>query len=117
VPALSFKKEFVDAVKNGTKTQTIRATRKRPIKVGDTLYLYTGMRTKNCKKLKEVICKSVQDIFINEAGITLSDDEFPLRYYVSERLALDDGFNSFTELFCFIESNHVIPFKGQLIKW
>lgn len=73
---LNFQKQFADLIEAGTKRQTIRAARKYPIKVGDKLYLYTGLRTKYCRKLKTkfdkidekgktfVICKSVQDIII-----------------------------------------------------
>ena len=42
---------FIDKVESGEKRQTIRLHRKRPIKVGDTLYLFTGMRTKGCRRL------------------------------------------------------------------
>ena len=37
MPALNFKKEFADKVKNGEKRQTIRAMRKRRFQIGDNL--------------------------------------------------------------------------------
>jgi hypothetical protein len=45
----------------GLKCQTIRVLRyykgkPNPVKVGDKLYLYTGLRTKKCRKLGEAIC-------------------------------------------------------------
>lgn len=48
---LGFKSIFADAVERGEKRQTIRAERKRPIKVREKLYLYTGLGTKKCRKL------------------------------------------------------------------
>ena len=56
MPALNFQKQFVPLIESGEKRQTIRSQRKQPIKVGDLLYLYTGQRTKNCRKLAESIC-------------------------------------------------------------
>jgi hypothetical protein len=111
MPAINFKKEFVDAVKDGSKAQTIRATRKVPIKVGDILYLYTGMRTKQCEKIGEVVCKSVHDIEINDIGIMVDGSYLnPSECY---RLAIADGFENTQAFLKFFKP----PFKGQLIKW
>lgn len=44
---------------DGSKTQTIRKPRKHPIKVGDTLYIYWKLRTKECEKLGEAIVTNV----------------------------------------------------------
>ncbi len=51
MPAYSFKWQFVENVKNGTKPGTIRAFRKHPVEVGQLAHLYYGMRTKFCTKL------------------------------------------------------------------
>ena len=45
-----------DKILDGSKQMTIRALRKRPFKVGDSLQLFSGLRTKNCEKLKEETC-------------------------------------------------------------
>jgi len=55
MPALNFS-VFVDKVESGEKRQTIRKRRKRPIKMGNTLHLYTGMRTKGCRLLGLKTC-------------------------------------------------------------
>lgn len=52
MPILNFKSCYAAAIESGTKRQTIRRPRKRPIKVGDELFLYTGLRTKLVRKLK-----------------------------------------------------------------
>ncbi len=49
MPAYSFKERFVPFILDGTKTQTVRSRRRHPAKPGDTLYLYSGLRTKYCK--------------------------------------------------------------------
>jgi len=55
VPILGFT-VFKDKILNGEKRQTIRKARKIPIKVGDTLYLYWKLRTRQCELLKAVKC-------------------------------------------------------------
>jgi len=47
---------FKDKILNGEKRQTIRKARKIPIKVGDTLYLYWKLKTKQCERLKVAKC-------------------------------------------------------------
>src|SRR5665648_136068 len=81
MPSLSFQKPFVPGIramldkdyatrlKIKPKTTTIRATRKRPFKKGDKLFLFSGLRTKYCHKLGEVICLKVEDIEISEFEI------------------------------------------------
>ena len=66
MPALNFKKQFADKVERGEKRQTIRALRAdgRNPQPGQTLFLYTGMRTKSCRKLGEAVCSSVEQIDI-----------------------------------------------------
>lgn len=68
MPALNFKKQFAPLVESGGKRQTIRARRKdgRDPRPGQTLYLYTGMRTQVCRKLGEVECKKTEAIAIEE---------------------------------------------------
>ncbi len=125
MPALNFKKQFRPHIKSGRKNHTIRAKRKRPIKPGDKLYLYTGMRTKACRKIMEAVCVKVEEIQIcrNRAplgtsaleccrifieGVALSNDE-------SEALAYADGFYSFTDMMNFWGGR--LPFTGDIIYW
>ena len=111
MPALNFMKQFADAVESGEKRQTIRAYRKDGLdpKVGDTLYLYTGMRTKQCRKLGEVKCKSVEPIYLSWEGCDFTIHQ--------ERWATNDGFDSFTHMLDWFEKTHGLPFEGLIIKW
>ncbi len=115
MPALNFLAQFAEPVKTGKKTSTIRAKRKRPIKPGDRLYLYTGMRTKQCDKLKETNCLSVYDIMIDDGRIEI--DGRPLSATVALMLARRDGFEFVTDLVSFIKNRHGLPFYGDLIEW
>lgn len=76
MPALNFQKQFADKIKNGEKLQTIRALRKRPFVIGDVLYLYTGMRTKNCVKLGKTYCIDIAYVeIINDQVIKVDGTE------------------------------------------
>ena len=132
MPALNFQKQFADAVESGKKLQTIRAYRKdkRDPKPGDTLYLYTGMRTKQCRKLGEVECKDVKHFALTVRGpsgnvnMTLNcgfafgslsgGGQFRSRM---TRLARADGFASAEEMVKWFEKTHGLPFEGLLIRW
>ncbi|AFY39879.1 hypothetical protein Lepto7376_3703 [[Leptolyngbya] sp. PCC 7376] len=127
MPALNFQKQFVPLIESGKKRQTIRC-RKRPIKVGDLLYLYTGQRTKNCRKIAESICLETQHfdfrmsrsasapiIHVNHSIINI------LQFH---KLAIADGFKKRSEFCDFfihspkaIEQGGVTSFSGQIIKW
>ena len=115
--AYSFKAQFAPLVETGIKRQTIRADRKRHARPGEALQLYTGMRTKACRKLltPDPICLSVEPVLIDEARIRIGD------HWLSEnernQLAIADGFANWGECFRFFRDVHGFPFRGVLIKW
>ena len=115
MPSINFSKQFADAVASGKKTQTIRKHRKRPIKAGDTLYLFTGQRTKNCRKLGEVVCRSVQNIAITDTAIWVNGEYcgYGRRFW----LARDDGFDATDDFRAWFRDHYGLPFHGQLIVW
>ena len=117
MPALNFKKEFADKVASGEKEQTIRALRKdgRNPRPGQTLYLYTGMRTKYCRKLGQAVCTSVESVCIEGGDILLNGDS--LSCHAEREFSLADGFKSESEFYDFFRKNHGLPFWGLLIKW
>jgi hypothetical protein len=128
MPALSFKKQFAPHIRSRRKRHTIRAKRKRPIKPGDKLYLYTGMRTKSCQKIMDTVCVKVEDIKIEMRpykgkGVLASGLDFPhvivegieLSGDEKESLAYADGFDSFADMMKFWDGR--LPFSGDLIHW
>lgn len=131
MPALNFK-IFIDKILSGEKRQTIRPSRKYPVKQGDKLYLYTGMRTKNCRKLGESICSKIipisiklVDIFGDGTDINLfifhrrSNHSFIFKQ--AKKLALDDGFNDIDEFNNFFIDTYKIKVgdskEFDIIKW
>ena len=119
MPALNFKKQFAIKILEGKKRQSIRVERKRPIKMGDKLFLYTGMRTDLCYKLYETTCKKTASIEIREAPdrkmILVFVNGYRLTPLSLRRLAEADGFEDIRSFIDFFRP--VIPFKGQVISW
>jgi uncharacterized protein YqfB (UPF0267 family) len=63
MPAINFSM-FVDKLISGQKTVTIRKSIPRGLQVGKTCRLYTGMFSKNCKLLGEVLITRIRRIYI-----------------------------------------------------
>lgn len=148
VALLSFRAEFVPAIENGiaeicnecrphadprVKRQTIRANRSdgRPVaRVGETLHLYTGLRTKKARKLGEVVCRRAVRFRISRnigewvMSRAPGDDTLMVgwRYEAyslasEHRIARADGFDSRQALLAFFDRVHGLPFNGWLIQW
>jgi len=110
MPLLGFTK-LKDKLLDGSKTQTIRKPRKHPIKVGDKLFIYWKLRTKQCEKLGEaVVTKIVRKAFCE----------------LTEKDAILDGFNWLGELIVAFDKMHdprhdslfdVISFRWTLKLW
>lgn len=114
--SLSFNKKFVPAILNGSKTQTIRRFRKRPIKIGERLYLFTGMRTKQCERIGQAICTHRYVVKINRKGIDYGSNVVrdPA---ILDALAKMDGFNNWDDMRRWWILNNDLPFKGHLYMW
>jgi len=119
---LGFMKQFGPKIVDGTKVLTNRVKRKDgkvPAYPGDTLYMYTGLRTSQCKRIfekgKEKECTGVWDIrFISwgrdcvgvESNFLIDVLGCETNYVdcrrnksgVLERLAIMDGWNNFSEM-------------------
>lgn len=128
--ALNFKAQFADDVEDGRKCRTIRAPRKddRNPKAGDKLQLYTGMRQKGCRKLRDVLCWRVRSVEISHMGIKIEGRQLyagdapahaggvdPESY--DGDFAREDGFGSFSDMVDFFAKEHSLPFNGLLIEW
>jgi hypothetical protein len=57
--ACSFKRQITAPTLAGTKARTIRADRKRHAGAGETVQLFTGLRTRRCRQLGEARCTEV----------------------------------------------------------
>lgn len=115
MPSLNFKPQFVAAIEQGRKRQTIRKVRKRPFKAGDTLYLFTRMRTVDCRRIGQYTCTAVKNIRIEQQRIFIENEL--LNDEQLQRLASADGFADASEMMRFFRSQHTLPFIGQVIFW
>ena len=126
MPALNFKAQFAEDVEYYNKRQTVRARRKdgRPhCKVGDTIKLYTGMRTKGCRLLREGTVTGVDTIWMDATSMKINgrhvysvihDRSDPT---TDNEFARADGFDGFTEMADWFSDVHGLPFEGVVIHW
>ncbi len=105
--AYSFQKQFADPILAGRKRQTLRNDRKRHTRPGETLQLYTGMRTKHCRLIGLATCERVEaitfDFARNRAVTNLGELS---RWEELQRFAAGDGFGNWTELKAFWRKHH-----------
>ncbi len=117
MPAINFHRRFADAVVSGTKRQTIRPPRMRPVRVGDMLYLFTGMRTRACRRLGKAVCIGHADISISADGLVCVDG-IELGPDELARLVRADGFGDDVEGFLgWFRSHYGLPWAGDIIKF
>ena len=107
--ALSFQKQFGPPILSGVKRHTLRNPRKRDPRPGDTLQLYTGMRTKFCRLLGTATCLGIVELrlsFVEEiveyaSGATVYQGKEQL-----DTFAVSDGFASWAEMAAFWRKHH-----------
>lgn len=126
--AYSFQQRFADAIRDGRKTQTIRAVgKKRHARAGEMIQLYTGMRSNRCQKIRpDERCLSAQNI---EIGLIYGDIGWII---VGKLIAANvvanldafakaDGFEDAADMSAFWRAQHGTlndaPFNGVLIRW
>lgn len=134
--AYNFQKRFSHLVEYGQKRQTIRPERKRHAKTGEFLQLYTGMRSKHCRKLvtPDPVCLGVTKILLHTFSLYSHEGEIRREGYgiyynfadlgtkilteaEIEKLAIADGFGSSQEFFEFFVTHYGLPFSGVIVKW
>lgn len=112
--AYNFQARFADAVERGKKRQTIRRKRANGhARPGDAVQLYTGMRTRACRKLADAVCEVSTYCAIREEGVTLGNHP---------RVDLDDfaradGFDGFDDMKSWFRERYGLPFIGHLVRW
>jgi hypothetical protein len=112
--AYNFQAQFAKAVESGEKRQTIRLQgKRRHARNGDLLQLYTGMRTKSCRKLGEAVCCTSTYCSIYENGVTTGN----LPATDLDEFARADGFRDFEHMKEWFRKTHGLPFVGRLIQW
>lgn len=114
--ALNFSPQFAAAVAAGKKRQTIRD--KTCARGGLVLQLYTGQRTKACRKLMDAVCLSVQCIVLMETVVQPHGNVTLMGAYLEE-FAKKDGFATYADMWAFFapRANEDGEYNGVLIKW
>lgn len=122
--AYNFQPRFADAVAAGRKCQTMRRRgKRRHARAGEPVQLYTGMRTKACRKLvdPDPMCIGVDDIEI-DIGISQIEEMringAALDGHEREAFARDDGFPGEAEFHEWLVAVHGSGrFEGVVVRW
>ena len=118
MPALNYQPRFGHLVEMRKKPHTIRPYGRRPYKVGDALHHFTGMRTRQCRRIGIDYCTSVRQIKITTDGVIITMPPPGLfRVPPLDRFAQADGFIDWAEIRDWFASRYGLPFTGQLIQW
>lgn len=111
--AINFSPEFVDVIRSGAKTQTIRGTLR--CKIGDELQLYTGQRTKNCKLIARAVCIDTDYCAIRPGYITFGNAD---KHPSADEFARADGFRDYSHMVEWFQNKYEqYSFIGHVIKW
>lgn len=128
MPLLGFRPRFATPILDGTKRQTIRAPRKdkRPhAREGQTLHLYTGLRTKNARKLGEATCTVVDEVRLNflrdRVTVTSAIGTRPILQPADlDEFAQADGLADWADMKATFRDLHgadLVEFWGSIIYW
>jgi len=86
---LGFKKQFIEPIQIGTKVFTLRKRRKVRPKIGETIHMYSGLRTKNTtfigNKEKLVSIQNVRILIKVDHHDPYGDTHYIVRIFVDRR--------------------------------
>lgn len=127
--AYSFKYRFVEPIRLGAKSHTIRGDRKRHAHPGERVQLYYGMRTQSCKLIGTATCYDVRPITIDfdNLAVWINGQIFATSRQARDQFAVSDGFINWTDLVEFWRAErsertrrNTAPlgtFDGVIIRW
>lgn len=119
--AYNFAPRFADLIRTGKKTHTVRRNgKRRHARHGESLQLYTGMRTKSCRKIldHDPECIGVLRIEIWVTRDAIERIAIEGHEFAAETFAVHDGFESLSEMHAFFLGMHGPgKFLGTLIEW
>lgn len=114
--AFNFQSQFVPLIVSGIKRQTIRQEARA--KPGDLFQLYTGQRTKACRKLIEPdpICTLVDYVVIRPEYLTLGNTK--KHAGDADAFAVRDGFEGYDDMVMWFADTYGSPyFQGYVHVW
>lgn len=113
MPAFGFMPEFVPLILAGTKIQTVRRTRR--CVPGMTMQMFTGMRTKACRRFAEMRCALVDQVRIEPHGLTFGDKS---AHPDDDGFARLDGFRDYADMLAWFQRhNREVAFIGHVHRW
>lgn len=115
--AFNFQPDFADPIETSRKIQTVRC--KKRAEAGDVLQLFTGQRTKSCRRLlplKTVICSVSDYCHLEQDGIVFGDKT--LHPANVDEFAQMDGFRCFEDMLAWFQSRYGRRnFVGWVHRW
>jgi hypothetical protein len=128
MPLLGFRPRFAAPILDGSKRQTIRRPRRDGrvhAKPDDALHLYTGLRTKNARKLGIARCLGVDEVRMNflrdRVTVTHALGVRPILSHLElDEFAQADGFAHWADMkatFAEIHGGDLVEFTGAIIRW
>jgi hypothetical protein len=118
--AYNFQQRFAEKIVAGTKTQTMRNPRKRHARPGDTLQLFTGLRTFRCRLIGTAVCTRVSPVVLDfiEGEAVIGGSRFDTTDAL-DNFARTDGFADWSDLCGWFEGAYgaVAKWSGLLIEW
>jgi len=125
--AYSFQPRFVDPIRTLAKRQTMRNWRRRHARPGETVQLYTGLRTQRCRLIGTATCTRVSVValdFVENVIVFVENVGVVGVSYIDMTDALDwfaraDGFADWDDLRGWFADTHdaVEKWSGVLIEW
>lgn len=119
--AYNFAPRFAEPIRSGDKTHTVRRNAKRRhARIGESLQLYTGMRTKACRKIlnDDPVCTYAAPIRIQLDQLRIESISIQGVEVDTEEFAVSDGFRDAAEMHAFFLNMHGPGvFAGTLIEW
>lgn len=116
----NFKRQFVSDVESGRKRRTIRRNRqdgKRPVP-GDIACLYTGLRTRASRLIREAKVERCQGVRIDFEDYSIVVDGHKLDIAERGEFARADGFPTVVDMLTFFKEQYGgVVFEGFLTEW
>ena len=116
--AFNFMECFADDVERGIKRGSIRA--KKKCNVGDKIQLYTGQRTKQCRKLGDAVCTGIIPIRVTDDcpwSMDMDNKEGEIIFDDVRLFHQMDGFKNAKEFVDFFRKHYGLPFNGYYHQW
>jgi hypothetical protein len=111
--SFDFKARFVPLIRSNLKVQTIRS--KKRCSVGDTMHLFTGLRTKRCERIANVQCMLTDYVHLEPSGITFGNKG---NHPDCDGFAQLDGFRDFDDMLAWFQAAYATQhFIGTVHRW